>query len=35
MGESDHEKAIANLELLDRMGGNSPRSLALLGEISF
>ena len=33
MGESDYEKAIANLELLDRMGGNSSRSLALLGDL--
>ena len=33
MGEGEYGKAIANLELLDRMGEDSSRSLALLGDL--
>jgi len=33
MGAGEFNKAIANLELLDRMDGNSARSLALLGDL--
>lgn len=33
MGSRDFEKALANLELVSRMGSASPASLALLGDI--